>query len=88
MRSKALYTQCEGICSFQVPVLGWGVSVSAILPQEQAGHGQRRWMCSDASLFFLHCAAVEAVSESWEDTCGAEIYRGEMKARFLFCCRV
>ena len=38
--------------------------------------------------FFLHCAAVEAVSEPWEDTCGAEIYRGEMKARFLFCCRV
>ena len=88
MRSKALYTQCEGICSFQVPVLGWGVSVSAILPQEQAGHGQRRWMCSDASWFFLHCAAAEAVPEPWKDTCGAEIYRGERKARFLFCCRV
>ena len=23
----------------------------------------------------------------WEDTCGAEIYRGEIKVRFLFCCR-
>ena len=45
-------------------------------------------MGSDASLFSLHCAAVEAVCEPWEDTCGAEIYRGERKARFLFCCRV
>jgi hypothetical protein len=41
-------------------------------------------MGSDASLFFLHCAEVEAVSEPWEDTCGAEIYRGEIKGRFLF----
>ena len=68
----------------EVSFLVLGVSVSAIFPREQAGHGQRRWMGSDASLFFLHCAEVEAVSEPWEDTCGAEIYRGEMKARFLF----